>query len=215
MRNVLKDQSPPSFEEWKRQRNENWAPTYQDLRDPQKAELHDALLAEQGWTCCYCGCEIDRTDSHIEHFVPRHENSALAIDYQNLHASCLREITSTTPRHCGHSKGGELNQSQCISPLDPTCEARFIYQLDGSIQPSTANGNGAAYMIELLQLDIPFVRNRREAVLQLVFDPAFLQSVTKEELELLRVNARAKNTQGKISSFGHVISRFAEQRLTD
>jgi hypothetical protein len=48
MKRIVKGAPPPSFEVWKGLASENWSPTYGDLQNPQKRELHRALLEEQG-----------------------------------------------------------------------------------------------------------------------------------------------------------------------
>jgi hypothetical protein len=102
-----------------------------------------------------------------------------------------------------------------ISPLDAHCESRFTYTLDGGIIPSDVADAQAAYMVELLKLDIAFLRNRRCSEVSSVFDAAFLETATLQELQTLRDFFRARGAQGKAQSFGHVLARFAEQRLLD
>ncbi len=215
MKHVTKGSPAPEFEAWKVSDDTNWAPGYGDLQNPQKRKLHESLLSEQGWICCYCGRQIDLSDSHIEHFRPQERYADLALNYENLHASCIRETQPGMPLHCGHAKGAEFNEALQISPLDACCESRFAYTLDGSIIPSDATDAQAAYMVALLQLDIAFLRNRRGSQVRSVFDPAFLETVTTQELEELRDSCRALDVQGKAQSFGHVLARFAEQRLLD
>lgn len=211
MRYVVKNQEPESFAAWKKLANKDWKPSYQDLMNPEKKELHGSLVAEQGGTCCYCGREIDLADSHVEHFVPQASAPDQALDYENLHASCIRERSPNLPLHCGHAKEEELDQALCISPLDPTCEQRFKYALDGAVLAADPADESAAYMIKLLQLGIPSLRNRRQAVLEGVFDNAFLESATSAELETIRTVYRTRDNAGHFADFAHVVARFAEQ----
>lgn len=215
MKHVTKGSSAPEFEAWKVSDDPNWAPGYVDLQKPQKRELHEALLSEQGWVCCYCGRQIELHNSHIEHFRPQERYAGLALSFENLHASCIRETYPHMPLHCGHAKGAEFDEALQISPLDACCESRFTYTLDGSIIPRDAADAQAAYMVALLQLDIAFLRNRRGSQVRTVFDPAFLETATMQELEELRDSCRALDAQGKAQSFGHVLARFADQRLLD
>ena len=50
MRYIKKGQEPQSFTDWKSQENDDWKPTYSDLRGQIKSEVHAALLKEQGYT---------------------------------------------------------------------------------------------------------------------------------------------------------------------
>jgi uncharacterized protein (TIGR02646 family) len=100
MKCVAKRMSPQSFEDWKLLANSEWQPRYSNLQTPQKQALHEALLSEQGWVCCYCGRPVGLRDSHIEHFHPQERHVDLALSYDNLHASCIREAAPGIPLHC-------------------------------------------------------------------------------------------------------------------
>lgn len=215
MKHVTKGASSPVFESWKALTNTEWTATYDNLQNPEKRALHQTLMSEQGWVCCYCGRAIAQQDSHIEHFRPQERYVDLALSYENLHASCIRETEPGMPLHCGHAKDSDFDESLAISPLDPHCEARFLYTQEGYIIASDVADTQADYMVELLQLDIPFLRNRREEEVSRVFDPTFLATVTEGELRLLRDAYRRRDEQGRAQSFGHVLARFAEQRLLD
>ncbi|MFQ2382665.1 retron system putative HNH endonuclease [Aeromonas dhakensis] len=213
MRHFVKDSSPEGFEEWKALANEDWQPTYEGLQNPQKRTLHQALLDEQGGTCCYCGRSISLTDSHIEHFQPQELRRDLALSFENLFASCIRETKPGAPLHCGHAKGNDFDEARHISPLDHGCERRFIYKLSGGVLPTDTADTSAQYMSDLLQLDIDFLRNRRHDALSKVFDDEFIASATNEELEMLALAFRQHDAVGQSVSFGHVLARFAEQLL--
>lgn len=217
MKYVPKGESPERFERWKAQANADWQPSYADLQNPQKQDLHDALLQEQGYVCCYCGRSIRREDghladdgtgqpgSHIEHFRPQESYPKLALCYENLHVSCIRARNPGTPLHCGHAKGNAFDEALAISPTDPLCEQQFGYALDGRIIPK---GKKAEYMCNLLKLDVPFLRNRRAAVLGGVFTPEFLDSVTADELDRLRKGFSSRDDEGHLPDFGHVVEGF-------
>lgn len=215
MKHLMKGPSTPEFEAWKALANPDWTPTYDNLQNPQKRALHLSLLEEQGWVCCYCGRSIARQDSHIEHFLPQERYADSALSYENLHASCIRETEPGTPLHCGHAKGADFDEALNISPMDAQCEARFQYTLDGRILASDAADAQAAYMVDLLKLDIPFLFNRREEEVSRVFDPVFLATATTDELRLLRDAFRRRDDDGRAQSFGHVLARFSEQRILD
>lgn len=214
MRYVAKNKEPDSLKAWKKLANDDWKPSYPDLKNPEKKDLHEALIAEQGDTCCYCGRRISRADSHIEHFAPQADTPEQALEYENLLASCIRERSRKLPLHCGHAKDEELDESLCISPLDPACEERFKYALDGAIMPTDSADKKADYMIGLLKLGIASLRDRRQAALEGMFDDAFLKSATAAELEAIRAIHQARNSAGQFEDFAHVIARFAEQLST-
>lgn len=206
MKHVVKRNSPEGFEQWKSQVSENWQPSYSSLRDPEKAELHHALLVEQGWVCCYCGRRITQRDSHIEYFRPQNRYPESALDHDNLHASCIRQCNPGAPLHCGHAKGNDFDETSIVSPTSPDCEGQFRYALDGQI---IGENEKAAYMQSLLKLDLAFLNGRRAQALEGVFDNDFLESATEEELDRLRQGY----AQGRLPDFGHGVARYAAQLL--
>ena len=214
MKCVKKQLEPTTFIEWKAQENEEWQPSYATLQNPEKRSLHEALLTEQGHVCCYCGRAISLASSHIEHFQPQELREDLALEYENLHTSCIREVAPGAPLHCGHAKGSELTENLIISPMDADCEGRFLYSSqDGAIYPTDKEDVSATYMIRLLKLDVSFLQVRRAEALKNVFDNDFVESATDEELTQLARAYRALDGTGQMASFGHVLSRFAEQLL--
>ena len=213
MKRVSKGISPAEFEDWKAQANDDWQPTYDDLRNPEKSILKAALLAEQGWVCCYCGQSIEDSGSHIEHFRPQSQRDDLALDYDNLHASCLRAVEPGRPLHCGHAKDDDFDEGCHICPTEPDCESRFVYTQLGQIAARHPDDAAASAMIKLLALDSPRLCSQREEKIKSTFDAAFLETVTADELKALRDAYRRPKPDGKLESFGHAIARYAEQQL--
>lgn len=106
MKHINKNQPPQDFIKWKNQANEDWQPSWNNFQKPEKKSVHNSLLKEQGFICCYCSRRIKRTDSHIEHLKPRNKYPKLVLDYDNFLASCQGESETppTIPVHCGHKK---------------------------------------------------------------------------------------------------------------
>jgi len=214
MKHVAKGSSPIDFEDWKAKANEDWQPSYAALQNPEKRNLHEALLVQQGHVCCYCGRSVTLADSHIEHFRPQKQHDDLALEFSNLFASCIRETQPGVPLHCGHAKGHDFDEANAISPVDTDCEQRFIYIAgNGAIQPADDTDTAALYMRGLLKLDIEFLRNRREEVLKRVFDNDFVQEASTSDLERLAQAFRRPDGSGRLDGFGHVLARYAEQLL--
>lgn len=208
MKHTVKGGAPSDFEAWKQG---GWTPGYTDLQNPEKAQLHAALIQEQGGVCCYCGRSISQVDSHIEHFRPQASRPDLALDYANLHASCIRETKPGSPLHCGHFKGNDFDEARHISPQDPVCELRFRFTLLGNVLPAKLDDGAANYMIDLLSLDCHFLSNRRQEALREVFDPLFIASATPDELLKLADAFRQRDSLGYSINFGHVVARYADQ----
>ena len=213
MKQVFKGSEPASFTQWKATTNEDWVPTYETLQNPEKRDLHDSLLLEQGFFCCYCGREIDAASSHIEHFRPKEHFGELALEYQNLHASCIRETWPGSPLHCGHVKRNWFDEAEHVSPMEEGCEHRFRYLLNGEIQPTNANDSPAAKMIDVLALDIAYLNNRRQDAIERVFDPEFVAQATEEDFNTITTVLRETALPNQ-QAFDHVVARFAEQILS-
>ncbi|MBX8475046.1 TIGR02646 family protein [Pseudomonas capsici] len=212
MKRVVKGTEPASFTQWKASANEDWTPTYPTLQNPQKRDLHNSLLKEQNFFCCYCGREINLDSSHIEHFRPQEDYDTLALEYENLHASCLRETKPGNPLHCGHHKSNWFDETLHISPTDNNCEQRFRYLLTGVIQKAQDTDAAAAMMIEKLALDIAYLNQRRQSAIRKVFDDQFIADVSDKELQDI-VNGLRSATHDKQIAFDHVVARYAEQLL--
>jgi len=184
------------------------------LQNPQKRDLHLSLLNEQGHLCCYCGRRIGPEDSHVEHFRPQELFQTLELDYENLHASCIRQKNPGSPLHCGHHKGNWFEEHLHISPLEEACEERFSYLLTGEIQSAKETDPAAVKMIEVLALDIPYLNNRREEAIIRMFDNAFLEAMSDDELLYLMSALRALPPSQQ-NPFDHVLARFAQQLLPE
>lgn len=210
MKYVFKGTEPASFTNWKALANDQWLPAYADLQNPEKRALHQSLLTEQGHVCCYCGRRISLENSHIEHFRPQERYANVSLDYSNLFASCLRTKSQRMPLHCGHQKANWFDEHIHIMPTNIGCERRFRFLLNGSIEPTRATDKHATQMLEVLALDIAFLKNRRAQTLLGIFDDDFLASATREELKVL-IEALRTLDNGIHPDFGHVAARYAEQ----
>jgi uncharacterized protein (TIGR02646 family) len=208
MRRIAKNHELRAFTEWKAQGNPNWVPTYDNLQNPEKNQLHSALLSEQGFTCCYCGREIDLMSSHIEHFRPQTRYQSLALNYDNLIVSCIRETRPGNPLHCGHLKGDWFDETRAVSPLQHDVESQFSYLLTGDVM---GRSGAAAEMISVLGLNISFLKSRRSQALQAVFDPDFIAVASEVDLLKIANSFRQLGNEGRLGSFFQAIARFAEQ----
>jgi len=190
MKSIKKGKEPKEFTKWKELANENWQPSYNDLRNPEKSIVKTAVMEEQGYICCYCEQELIATDSHIEHFLPQDSYPEKALDFSNLLCSCQDKIKKGEPRHCGNLKGDD---ELSISPLDEECEKYFKYTYDGYIEPVDEK---ARTTIKKLGLDITKLNaQRRDAI-----EP-FIDSLLTEDELMEFVSAYLKKVDGKYPPF--------------
>ncbi|WP_421656484.1 retron system putative HNH endonuclease [Leptothermofonsia sp. ETS-13] len=107
MRQIHKSQEPASLTNWKALQRNTPNFYYNYLQNPAKRELHQVLLQEQGYLCCYCEMRVSQQNSHIEHLKPQSEcSSEETVEYINLLACCQGEgEVSRKPEHCGQRRG--------------------------------------------------------------------------------------------------------------
>lgn len=184
MKKITKGTEPPEFTAWKSEDKMAHRPNWNRLRSPLKTIIHESLMSEQGFICCYCETRIAVDDSHVEHYRPKEECSNLQLDYGNLLCSCLRERSSGEPVHCGHRKGSWFDEELLISPLQQDCESRFMFTADGGIYPRTSSDIAAVETIERLALDLPKLNALREAALDELYD------LQKPDIERVLVRGR-------------------------
>jgi len=160
---------------WLASGNENWQPSYGDLRRPLKDTVRHALLTEQGRVCCYCeqriGPVVDSdVEHHIEHLVPQSVDPARALDYGNLLASC------TNRAHCGDKRS---NIELPVHPLQVDCSEVLEFGSDGSIGPrASMRPTAAERAVSVLGLDCEPLRERRRLAIA-----AFLDVVQEDPVE--------------------------------
>ncbi len=180
-------------------------PTWRDLEGeaPLVEALRRHLFAEQGYVCCYCSRRLIANDNHIEHLVPRDDtygDSSLTFVWSNLLASCQANLMKGDPRHCGIAKGNWYDSRFMVSPLEPTCEKRFHFELDGRIRPLRDDDPGAAETIRHLNLDGPHLRGLRKKAIEALFD-GLEHELQPEEFDTLITNLVERDREGKYESF--------------
>ncbi|TYT75596.1 retron system putative HNH endonuclease [Desulfobotulus mexicanus] len=197
MKFIKKQKEPAGFSDWKALANENWQPTYKNLSGEPKKKLKIALMAEQGYICCYCERRLKDKDSHIEHFMPQSNPAVDPLDYGNLLCSCQVQIKEGEPRHCGNLKDNWYDPDLLISPLDPDCESRFVFTGDGSIMPADDKDMAAFKTIEKLGLSIGKLNALRAAAIEPFLD----DQIPSEEFEKFISDYLFKDQSGQFAEF--------------
>lgn len=165
MKRIEKEAEPIQFSIWKRQDKMARRPRWNRVPSAIKKSVHESLMREQGFICCYCELRIAMDDSHIEHFRPKIKFPDLELDYENLHCSCQPDPSRGEPRHCGHRKGSWFDEKLLLSPLEADCENRFRFTANGDVSPRSNNDAAAKTTIERLGLDLPKLRALRAAAI--------------------------------------------------
>lgn len=142
-----------------------------------KPAVLESLLNEQYWLCCYTElrADLDGLGYHIEHVENKSQAPRRTFDYTNLAASALNSANDLPAFKAGQHEvfGGHAPKKQApydrqlfISCHDPDCHRFFAYISDGRVIPTPQlNAHDierAKYTIELLNLNSPFLVNRRK-----------------------------------------------------
>ena len=179
MKRIEKRVEPKKFSNWKQQDKMAHRPRWNRVPSAIRGSIHESLMREQGFICCYCESRIAMDDSHIEHFRPKIKFPNLQLDYENLHCSCQQDPSRGEPRHCGHRKGSWFDEKLLISPLQADCENRFIFTANGDVFPRSNDDAAAKTTIKRLGLDLPKLRALRAAAIDALY------TVSSEEIERL------------------------------
>ena len=233
MRFIKKGQEPQFFAEWKAKENDDWKPVYSNLQKPEKPKVLDALLEEQGYTCCYCGMSITKDISHIEHLQPQNEKNpdlskdkdlALAIDFSNLLASCGFSDKSKMSaseykdflhclEHCGCKRG---NEPLAVSPLQPDCNGFFRYlYVDDELEiiPTKEPDKQqlATDTIKTLNLNYSRLMAMRGEAIKGSLEA--IEGLTQEEIEIFIRTYEQPNQQAFSFAIAYILKQFLPPRL--
>ncbi len=130
---------------------------------PDKSVLRQHLCVEQRGLCCYCLARIRPERMKIEHWQSQRTFPDEQLNYRNLLGACLGgEGQPANLQHCDtKKKAGPLARN----PADPAhhVETLVRYYADGRIASDNVAWN--AELEEILNLNTPFLRNNRKAVL--------------------------------------------------
>jgi uncharacterized protein (TIGR02646 family) len=209
--------SPQVLIDWRAKNNVPPAePNWQALMNPQKVQVHEALLAEQGLVCTYCGKRITTgyQSSHIEHFRPKSQYGALRFDWTNLFASCGPTGKANTPKTCGDAKGKwDPEGIAHVNPTDPQCAQRFSYDGNGAITPTTSRDVEAQTMIDKLRLDDSSLDLDRVVIIgdleRQIRDGVIDASNKADHIAVWR----SFDTEGRFIGYGHVAARYLEDQV--
>ena len=187
MKYITKSTEPSEFSRWKEQDRMAHRPNWNRVPAQTRRRVHESLIREQGFICCYCERSVGVDTSHVEHFRPRSKFRNKQLNYDNLHCSCQRGASAGEPRHCGHLKGDWFDAELLVSPASPGCETRFGFTGNGDVFPRCQSDDGAKTTIQKLGLNIRRLRVLRAAAVDGLCD------LSKDDVKQLmerRVNGK-------------------------
>lgn len=170
----------------------------------QKAEMRDALLAEQGHLCAYCMRRVDATEHvcTVEHWRPRSAADTDPFAWPDLLAVCDGGGGGRHPRetYCDRHRG---NKPLTQHPAHPTrnIEKSVAYDADGEIRAADA---------EALNLNHATLKRNRSQVIDVVLKLAGDADAT----ELRRLLKTWRSTvDHRRKAYAGVAIYFLEKRL--
>ena len=164
MRAIIKRLEPVSLLEHRA----NTHSDYENYDD--KDGLRLALVRDQRGLCCYCMSRVEATGAamKIEHWRCQSRHANLELVYSNLLAACLGGHGQPEDKqHCDTRKG---EQDLKFNPADPDhrIERRIRFEMDGTIASDDTEFD--VQLNEVLNLNLPLHKNRREGVLTAILD---------------------------------------------
>jgi len=209
---IIKSEEPESFTIWKQLANYDWKPSWENFSKPQRTDVHNSLLKEQGLICCYCGRRINTDNSHIEHLKPRTTYPQLALDYTNILASCQKDTVRNEPLHCGKKKD-KWYDDLMVSPLNGKCEQFFRYTEDGQILSTQVLERKATAdtTIDKLGLNIDKLKNMRTGAIEAILEG--LEDLTYNERQILFQRFCQPDENGQNEEFCTVITYILKQYI--
>jgi uncharacterized protein (TIGR02646 family) len=210
---IKKNTEPESFTAWKQLENEDWQPSWDNFGKPEKTEVHNSLLIEQAFICCYCERRISIEASHIEHFKPRKHYPDLKLEYTNFLASCQRDTKPKEPIHCGKKKDEWYDEELTVSPLIKNCADFFRYTEDGQILATNNNDkkSAAEATIDKLNLNIDKLKSIRSQSIEGALEG--FEDLSNEEREKLVQGFEQTNANGEYEEFCSAIVNILKQLI--
>jgi uncharacterized protein (TIGR02646 family) len=227
MRHIKKGTPPPQYVTWfsdpfKRETDLDGIEhktdrvyQYEDLRRDKIVieAVEQGLLQEQGFICCYTGLSlglsVDERSFHVEHLKPQsHCDEKEDIDYFNLLAAY--PSPSTNCNFGAVARGNWYDPDLMVSPLDPSCESRFIYKKDGTVKSSDPNHKPTLATISKLKLNHDELVDLRRAAIKRFFTEDLIQ----KQLEHIAAQGCQVTQRKKLPAFCFVMQTMAKKRLT-
>ncbi|MDZ8052199.1 MAG: hypothetical protein RMX68_030370 [Aulosira sp. ZfuVER01] len=188
----------------------------------------DSLVEEQGWLCAYSGMRINgyieieengttyhKCDCHIDHVKAQdYCNAEEEVTYTNMVASYPGPNAEHKTPYGGEQKGNwpdhnKGEQNLFVSPLDRSCETRFLFSLKGEIKYNQGD-RAAETTIKKLGLDHHDLTKFRKAAIQGTLG-------LKNDLRIQDARSRLKKLQfqqeGKLEPFCFVLIQALEKHI--
>lgn len=210
MKYIRKGASPRQLIEWfncqPMENGERINCRYEQLDSEVKKIVEQQLLQEQGWLCCYTGMSITGDNFHIEHLVPRSVSKSQGthedVNYQNM-------LAAYPQGNCPFGAKIRENKPFPVTPLQPICEHKFRFDLDGHI---TGIDEDANTTINCLRLDHEMLDEMRKAAIDEVLFPNH-HRLSPAQINVIVRDYCSRNGSRRFPKFCFVVAQAAQQLL--
>ena len=142
--------------------------SYGSIPKAERDAIRASLLKEQGGLCAYTMWRIGSVDAgHIEHIHPQSQPPASQqISYANM-VYCHPGAGAERCPFGAHRKDDVVvSAANFVSPLDGTCETRFVFRTNGAVEGRDTGDTTAQEAIETLCLNHKILKLAREAAIR-------------------------------------------------
>ncbi len=215
MKWIRKNTEPRELSEWRARYRSDINFGYALMRGSHNvvAAVTNSLLLEQGWLCAYTGLRIELDSCHIEHIKSQiHCVPSETVAYNNMGACFPRPNPESETPYGAEKKGSwppPSEQHLFVSPLDQSCEMRFLFNLRGEIR-SRDDDQAAKTTIEKLGLDHSELESYRKSAIQGALGKTNNLRIKDARKQLRRLNSQQN---GRLKPFCFVLVQALEKHI--
>ncbi|MCI8337061.1 MAG: TIGR02646 family protein [Lachnospiraceae bacterium] len=209
---IQKGKEPVSLTRYKKQKH-----AYFD-GFPEKDDIRERLLEEQGYLCAYCMRRIDIRHMKIEHWYSENKLSdAKRLDYRNMLGSCIGHIDGTDGKKADTCDAAKKGKVIVVNPQDKSTLRTIKYRSSGEIYSEDKVINGD--INETLNLNSKehlLILNRKQLLRQVIAELSDMQNRGiwgKRILERVKQKYMEKDGMGRKKEYAGVAIWYIDRKL--
>jgi len=185
---------------------------------PDKDDVRERLLEEQGYLCAYCMRRIDKNHMKIEHWYPEDRlNDIQRLDYRNMLGACEGHIPGTKQSDdtCDTHKGNEL---LVVNPLEQTTLETIQYRTaTGEIfSEEDVIQNDLNNTLNLNSEKHQLMRNRKETLDAVINEMSKLQQKgiwNRKMIESMLKVYQGTDSEGKKREYSGIVVWYLKKKM--
>lgn len=214
MKFIRKGKEPSALRAWRlKQKSSPQNLVYEAIDGDALGKVREALLLEQGYLCAYTMLRIaSPNDGHLEHIIAQSKShgSDWSVRFSNM-VYCHPGKDAPRSDFGAHCKDGRTtSQADFVSPLDKTCETRFVFERDGSVAAARLDDVAARKTIVTLNLDCRLLQQARAAAIgRLPISSATGRRCSAKQAQRLARELLEADAEGKFQTFAVALAQIA------